>query len=260
MKTQNNIKSDIKNNIQNNSNELQALIASMSQDVSLKNKNIKNTNSKIFKKSLAKPKHLISKSLGFIVLYMLITQFVLGLRADILLKLQSPVFILEIFLLFATLILSIGLSIFYMYPDAYQSPKIRKLQAALYIFVAAFVLLIASTFIMQEFINPLHYQSTIITPAIEQSTHTVECLICIFSSAALPLFLLFNLLNKGATVEHQKMGLLLTLAAFSMACLSLRLAEVTDNMTHLLIWHYLPVLCVSIASAMLGRYLFNWLK
>ena len=86
----------------------------------------------------------------------------------------------------------------------------------------------------------------------------MECALCIGSVALIPSALIFALLRKGASVRQFQAGSFAVLAASSIGCLTLRLAEANDSMMHLASWHYGPTVLFAALGAALGKILLKW--
>jgi hypothetical protein len=212
-------------------------------------------------------KHFLFKNLVFFLGFALILQSILGYRFDLAEKLHQINFTLEILFLLGLMLSSMIAAGFYMYPDVYQQYYIKYLP---HFFWVALLALIAINFFTQDQKNlmmdaHLHMNQltgtenfSIFAANAPENSHGIECLICIVLSAFLPFLVFAKELKKGATVHARQTSLMLALTAFSVSCLTLRLAEVTDDSMHLVMWHYLPSLFFCLISALFGRSLFKW--
>ncbi len=88
--------------------------------------------------------------------------------------------------------------------------------------------------------------------------HKIECTICIMFVAIIPAILIFTILKKGATIKPLQAGSFTVLAASSLGYLILRFSEANDAISHLLIWHYLPMICFAILGAVIGKFFLKW--
>jgi len=200
----------------------------------------------VLPKALRSPQYWVIRLLAVLVAYGVAAQLYLGLRPDLDVQLTRPLFVVEIGLLVALLLTSVLASVLAMYPDAYQKPKLLRLP-----YVVFLVLMILVTF--QIFI-PLDGRMVMPLPG----GHAIECALCIGAGALIPSALIFALLRKGASVHPLAAGSFAVLAATSLGCLTLRLAETNDSMMHLASWHYLPTLLFTILGAYIGQYLLKW--
>ena len=63
---------------------------------------------------------------------------------------------------------------------------------------------------------------------------------------------------RFASTHPYSAGSVALLAAFGIGALSLRLAEPTDSIMHVMLWHYLPMLSVAILGLWLGKLVLKW--
>ena len=69
---------------------------------------------------------------------------------------------------------------------------------------------------------------------------------------------MFLCLRRFASTHSRWTGMVALLAAFSVGALWLRLHEETDSIDHVVLWHYLPMVAISLAGWWLGRRLLKW--
>jgi len=74
----------------------------------------------------------------------------------------------------------------------------------------------------------------------------------------LPAAWAFYSLRKLASTHYRLAGSAALLSAFSVGALWLRLHEQTDSITHLVEWHYLPMLALGLAGLWLGKLVLKW--
>lgn len=91
----------------------------------------------------------------------------------------------------------------------------------------------------------------------EMSSHMM-CFSCLLGSAFVPALLLFIITQKGATTAPLKSGAYIVLAAVSIGALALRLHEPTNDIAHILMSHYAPMLVLATIGAALGRFILKW--
>lgn len=196
-------------------------------------------------KPLNHPIKITLKLLSILLIYGILLQKILGLRPDLSTQFLRPLFVIEMVIIFLLFISSLISTVLTMYPDTYQKSKLLKIP---YIF---FLLLLVVFLI--EFLIP--HNDLMSIPLV---SHTIECTICILELSIIPSILLFIILKKGATTIPTKSGLFITLTASSLGYLILRLHEMNDSISHLLIWHYFPILIFSFIGSIIGRYLLKW--
>ena len=181
-----------------------------------------------------------------LAVYGVVAQLTLGLRPDLAMQFNRPLFALEIGLLAVLLLASIVASVLAVYPDAYQKPKLLILPYVLLLFLLGAVI--------SQLFMPIDMRMMMPLP----SAHAMECAICIGSVSLIPSALIFALLRKGASVHPFQAGSFAVLSAGSIGCLTLRLAEANDSIMHLASWHYLPTLIFASIGAVFGKWLLKW--
>lgn len=193
-------------------------------------------------KPAAPPSVLFLKWLALSFAYSAVLLVFTGLRPDLATHLHSPAFVSEIFLL-AAIVIASGISAAALaFPDMYQKRHPLLLPV---IPLTGFILLIT----VEWFAEP---------PSTPLPPHAIECLLCIMLYASLPAFLLMAMLRRHATTHPYLAGGIALLASSALGCLALRLAEETDSMHHLVIWHYLPMIAFATLGAWLGKTLLKW--
>ncbi len=192
-------------------------------------------------KANACPYKTFVKWVGFVFLYTVIILLISGVRADIIVKLSSPLFITEIVML-VLLVISTSLSAsFLSFPDICQKRYTILFLAPLLLFSGVLLL---------EYIGD--------KPPIGNVVHGIECLLCITMFAILPSFIIFKLLRKQATTHYYLAGMVAILSASSIGAIILRISENNDSVIHLIKWHYLPVIVLSLFGLWLGRKILKW--
>ena len=200
----------------------------------------------ISRKPVRSPRYWAVRLLAVLVVYGVGTQLCLGLRPDLAMQITRPLFVGEIALLVALLFTSVIASVLAMYPDAYQKPALLKLPYALFLLLLGLVAI--------QLLMPLDARMVMPLPG----AHGIECALCIGSVAVIPAALIFMLLRKGASVRQSQAGSFAVLAASSIGCLTLRLAEANDSMVHLASWHYGPTILFAALGAGIGKIMLKW--
>lgn len=188
------------------------------------------------------PGMLFLKWMGAAAVYIALSLAYSGIRPDLLLKLNSPLFLAELgvlALIVATGSLSASLLAF---PDIFQK---RMLAFTPVVMLALFVLVIF-----------LAWRAD--TPPSPTPVHSVECLMFIASLSLFPAAWMFYSMRKFASTRHYLAGSIALLAAFSIGALSLRLSEQTDSIMHVMQWHYLPMIGAALLGLWVGKLLLKW--
>lgn len=179
--------------------------------------------------------------LSVCVVYIVVMLYIFGLRSDLSLKFSEPLFVAEITILALMVVaMAVGATIL-SFPDMLQKKWILLFTP---ISVVAFIITLFLAYLgSTSEVSPLH---------------GIECLLCISMFSLLPAVWLFILLKKQASTHQQLLGSVAMLAATSLGALSLRLSEKTDSVTHLLLWHYLPMIGFALLGAWLGKKFLKW--
>lgn len=200
---------------------------------------------KVSKTPLASPKNLWTLSLVFFTIYgAIITLTLGGLRGDVLTFLSQPLVQLEMVLMLGLLASSLHSSIHLIFPDQYQQPLFEALPWLL------LTLLFIVLGVQMGQVNLAQLSANI--------PQHMECLSCIAIATILPAAALFILTQKGASTTPLKSGCCALLAASTISAIALRLVEPTNDIAHLLLSHYLPIMLFAALGVLLGRALLKW--
>jgi hypothetical protein len=88
--------------------------------------------------------------------------------------------------------------------------------------------------------------------------HEMNCTVCITLLSLPPAILLTWQIRHMATVRPRLAATNAFLAAFAAGALALRLSEPTNSISHLVHFHYLPMLGIVALGVVIGRKLFRW--
>jgi hypothetical protein len=193
-------------------------------------------------KPAANPFVLSLKLTGAAVIYLAISFSFSGLRPDWLEQLHRFSFVAEIITLtgiFFFTSLSVALLGF---PDQFQKRKLAM--APIWIFVL--------------FLIVIFFAAQADNPPAPLPLHSFQCTLSITLMAVLPAVWTFYFLRRYASTHYRLAGIFATLSAFSVGALWLRFYEATDSISHVVEWHYLPMLAVSFVGYWLGKRLLNW--
>jgi hypothetical protein len=214
--------------------------------------NIDNLIANLSKDSKAKPTMPSPNLLGFAIAAVLFTyaavaQCVLGIRPDLLTQLERGFFLAEIILLLIIIFSSVISAVLISYPDSYQSKY--SIKTPFVAFIALIFLFFAQVFLP---LNPLMALPT------GPDVHEFECVICISAVTIIPAIILFLMQRKGATTNPLSAGAFSILASAAIGCLTLRIAEQNDSLSHLITMHYIPVVVFAFLGSVLGRFFLRW--
>lgn len=189
--------------------------------------------------------HPFVLSFGWVVVaafYLAISLMISGARPVMLLALQNTWFAAEIAALLALFISTSVSAALLSYPDLYQ---MRRIAFAPIMTFALFVLVIF-----------LAWQADY--PPAPLPEHSVECTLSIAVFAMLPTVWMFYVMRKFASTHLYLAGGTALLFAFSVGALWLRLYEQNNSITHVIQWHYLPMLGFGLIGMWLGKVVLKW--
>lgn len=193
-------------------------------------------------KPASNPFVLSAKLLAAFALYIAIILPFFGTRPDLVQKLVSPLFLNEIISLVLIIVSACVSAAILSFPDMYQKKNIALLP------VLAF-LMFAFDLLLEWFAENKNEAMPV---------HEIECFLCIIGFSIVPVILLFYSIKKNASTHSIHAGCTSLLAAFAVGALILRLAEQTDSISHLLQWHYLPMLGIGLLGMICGKIFLKW--
>jgi hypothetical protein len=188
------------------------------------------------------PYVLSLKWLGWALAYLVLSLAISGLRPDWMEKLHQPWFAAEVAALLCILAAALLGAALLSYPDLHQKRG------------AAFAPLTALLLFLPLILAAYHADS----PPAPLPAHSFECTLSILMVALPPAAWTFYAMRRYASTHYRLAGSVALLAAFSVGALWLRLHEVNDSILHLILWHYLPMLAVSLIGLWLGKKLLKW--
>lgn len=177
--------------------------------------------------------------LGSVAAYLFIFHYISGFREDITLRLNDNLFLYEIILSSITVVAAIIALSWQAFPDLSE----RKLMPWLPLIpLAGFILSFGTEY-------SLHPGSDM------DAAQGMQCAMHLCLMSLLPAALLYLVLARGVFLHAARASFHIGLASAMTAYLSARLAEPTDDMTHLLFWHILPVILLVTALAAVNMWL-----
>lgn len=179
--------------------------------------------------------------MGGAALYIGIALLLFGVRSDLVQQWHHPFYSSEILLLAATIISCSLCSALLAYPDLYQKSY-----------------LLASPIIIFALLTGVLYLAWVNHPQVPAPAHGLSCTLHITLLSFLPAATLFYGMGKLACTHYAKAGLVALLTAFGIGAMIARLNEQTDSITHIVQWHYLPILGFALVGVLLGRLLLRW--
>ena len=165
-----------------------------------------------------------------------------GVRPDLLLKRNEPWFAAEMATLIGICIATSLSAALLSFPDIYQMRRV--------VFAPAF------TFIV--FVWTLFFAWNADMPPAPLPVHSFKCTATITLLAILPAAWIFFVMQKFASTHCYWAGSIAMLFAFSVGAIWLRLYEVNDSITHVIAWHYLPMIGFGLLGIWLGKIVLKW--
>ena len=177
--------------------------------------------------------------------YVLLFIFFIGLREDVLFKLQEPLFVFEIFIVLIAIIMSAVSSYILSVPDCYNKKWLTYL--SLLPLVALTIYLFYG--IASGDVNKM---------TVKMDHNSYMCAVDMGLYSIFPVAVMVFFLRKAATTNYYLCGFMASLAAVNISYLTLRLIEGNDESMHLLFWHYLPMLAIVTVVVMLSKKFLKW--
>jgi len=179
--------------------------------------------------------------------YISILVFYLGIRPDIEDKSDQLSYIIEISLAAITLISSAYAASVFSVPDNYQIRHIKWLSIVAPTLFSAYI---AIKLFYQLFLHDIAY--------ITKTGNNYSCAIDMLIFSILPIGAAILSLRKNASTSQSWCGAMISLCAVSISYIALRIIEPNDMMTHIVFWHYLPMLAISFIGIIIGKLLLKW--
>lgn len=168
--------------------------------------------------------------------------FYMGARPDLAQQLLRPLYALEVGSLYALLLSTLVATNILGYPDLSQKQHWLLVPPGCFL---VFALTIGLAWLADQ-------------PPAAPPADELTCLIEILEFSLLPAAYSLFRLRGMATTRPKLAGVAAVLAAFSTGALVLRLAEETNAIGHLVVWHYLPGLGVAILGVLIGKLVLRW--
>ena len=185
---------------------------------------------------------LSGKLIVAFIIYVLLLLPIFHPRPDLSEKLLSPLFASEIIALVFIIVSSCLASAILSFPDLYQKKNIAFTPIIAFLLFALVLLL---EWLADKQPAPL-------------PEHEVKCFVCIIGFSIIPAILLFYNMRRIACTHYAHAGCTAMLSAFAVGALVLRLSEPTDSISHLLQWHYLPMLVIGLLGMLCGKLFLRW--
>lgn len=177
-----------------------------------------------------------------------IFMFYAGIRADIATQITQSYFQTELVLSAAITITAIYATSCLSFPDCYGKPYAKYLPLLPFI-----ALLLLNSITAANNTDTMQHMSEAF-----MNHKGIDCAIDIALLSTIPAICVFLFIRKAASVHLYWSGFTALLGLSSAAYFILRIVEQNDDIWHLLTWHMLPLIALSIAGAILGKWLLRW--
>lgn len=193
-------------------------------------------------KVTACPYKLFGKGVGLVLFYIILMLVIVGVRDDIFIKLASPLFLAEIIILAFAIIGSLLSAFFLSFPDICQKKSV--------LFYPVISLLLFVVIMVMEYIN-----DSSVNVVVE---HSIGCVLAIGMLSFIPAIMIFRTIRKQASTYCCTAGFITLLTATSIGAIILRFSEKIDSITHIIGWHYLPLIGFGMIGMLLGKKILKW--
>jgi hypothetical protein len=193
------------------------------------------------KPPLPKPRNSAILLCAALFLYAALVVSLFGLRVDFMSKIHQPFFQLELLLSLLTIISSITALVFLRLPSYSEKPSIKNLPL---LFFALFSLLIFYRYLNR---GNEDFNHVLCAP------HEYQCLAGILIFSIIPVIALLIILRRGVVTNFYSSALTIGIGSGAISYLTERLIHETESLSHLFIWHFLPIFLVIFLGALLTK-------
>lgn len=195
--------------------------------------------------------HPMRRTLAWMIatlLYFIGLVAILGIRVDIMDKLNEGAFMAELLLAVGIGFLAASAACYASLPDMNQQGWMRWTP-----FVPLGFLTILLTYTYATTMDaPMHALVLMcMTDGYDCTWH-----IALFSLA--PGVILFFMMRRAAAIHYYWAGFMGVLAVTSFGYVALRLLEANDNLAHIMVWHYIPMFAMALLGMWLGKKMLRW--
>ena len=169
-----------------------------------------------------------------------------GFRPDLATRMANPLFSMELALNAMLIAIAGSTAIACCYPDRAKAPFLKLTLVAIAIGYSVLIGISVAK-------EPVQ-----LNDALNHAPHSIECLLCILSFAAIPALWLFWRLRKLACMRPVLVGAIAVMAAIATGCLGVRLVETGIIPAGFALWHYMPLVLLTTVGLLLGNKIFRW--
>lgn len=196
------------------------------------------------RKPLPHPLAIGGKWLMLFTAYLVIVILISGARPDIEAKIVQPLYLMELAGMLATAITAAITASFLALPDVGGRPWMK--------FVPLIPIMMLGVLLMQTI------ASGNAMPLLEcVQMQRYDCLLRIALFSIVPVAFIFITIQRAAPTRCCWAGSMAGLSAASFGYVFLRLVDTNDDPSALVIWHLIPVMLVTMAGMMAGKFYFR---
>ncbi|MEQ1789124.1 MAG: DUF1109 domain-containing protein [Rickettsiales bacterium] len=196
------------------------------------------------RKPLPHPLAVAGKWLALLAVYFIVITVALGLRQDIASKWMQPLYLMELSGMLATAITAAIAASFLALPDIGGRPWLK--------FIPFAPLMVLVAFLLQSIVagNAM--------PLIECiKLQKYACLLVITLFSIIPSVFMFIVIRRAAPTRCCWAGSMAGLSVASLGYVLLRLIDNSDDPTALIIWHFIPVMVITMVGMVVGKFYFR---
>jgi len=193
-------------------------------------------------KAAPKASAVVLRLLMLVTIYFVLLLVIHGLRDDIGHKLQQSLFLTEVLLMFSVVLLSALAAGWLSLPDINQKPWIRFVPLAplgLFVGLLIYGMWSFSTLTLSECLQLGRF----------------DCILRIILYGLLPGGIMFYVTAKAAPTRCCWAGSMIGLCVAGLGYILLRLVDPSDDPMQLVVWHFLPVIFMTVVGMVTGRWL-----
>lgn len=195
-------------------------------------------------KPLPSPLAMTGKWLLALLLYFIVVTAFTGLRPDMAVKWQQPLYRMELAGILVTAVTAAFAASFLALPDVGQRPWIRFLPFLPLMFLAG---------LLWQSVAAGHAMPLI--ECIRAERYDCIALLALFS--IVPGVFMFVTIQRAAPTRCCWAGSMAGLAVASVGYILLRLVDTSDDPSMLILWHFIPVMLITMAGMVIGKFYFR---
>jgi hypothetical protein len=196
------------------------------------------------KKPLPHPLVQAVKWFGWMMVYFVAAAWLVEVRSDLSEKWLQPHYLVELGIITLGAVLSLVAASFLSLPDVGQRAWIRFLPLLPFVVIAGILLQ-----------NSASGDGLTLAECLRSGEY--ECMIYIVVFSILPAIGMFTAISRAAPTHRYWAGAMAGLSASSFGYLSLRLVDPHDDATMMIVWHYIPMLCIVLCCMLAGKVFFR---